>query len=445
MTRQNDKPMEVSDPTEWLGTALSNLAPVDSALRCQVCKDFYNTPMMTSCSHTFCSICIRRCLAVDGRCPTCRAPEQEVKLRRNWALDEVVTEFGKVRNGMLSYAKDAAAQRKVAGDDIPRPGKRKFEGDGGEQLARKTRSQTRKEAGLESGDGRTVAEIQEDFVEGKGTPLKERERLPKLNYSLFKENALRKKLNELGIRASGSKSIMEKRHTEWVNLWNANCDSLRPRSKKEVLQDLDTWERTQGTLAPSSAGPGSLLMKKDFDGAAWAASHNSDFQQLIADARRQKARPASTSGADKKDAQKFQGVELPSSGIEASDGKMAANHDKTSVTSPYFYGAAMPSSGVDSSLASDNGPLANGDSIVGQALTVDRTDPIGDNSSAEVIGTTPDDVQIQTRISQSPLSILDPSQSSLASLKPLPSPAKPRMFQEADDPIVDAGGAVSVE
>lgn len=105
---------------------------------------------------------------------------------------------------------------------------------------------------------------------------------------MLKDNALRKKLNEMGIRTSGPRAILEKRHTEWVNLWNANCDSSKPRSKREILQDLDIWERSQGTLAPSSSGPGSSLMKKDFDGNAWAASHNSSFRQLIEDAKRKK-------------------------------------------------------------------------------------------------------------------------------------------------------------
>lgn len=166
MGGQNNKILDVSDPTEWHDTPLSGIAPVDSALRCQVCKDFYNTPMMTSCSHTFCSICIRRCLAVDGKCPTCRGSEQEVKLRRNWALDEVVIAFSNVRTSTLSYARES--QRHPAEDITTRPNKRKFEdvdtdGDtpGGSQLARKTRSQTRKEVGIETTDWKTI-EIQEE-------------------------------------------------------------------------------------------------------------------------------------------------------------------------------------------------------------------------------------------------------------------------------------------
>jgi hypothetical protein len=29
------------------------------------------------------------------------------------------------------------------------------------------------------------------------------------------------------------------RHTEWVNPWNANCDSRNPRTKRELSSELD--------------------------------------------------------------------------------------------------------------------------------------------------------------------------------------------------------------
>lgn len=74
-------------------------------MRCQVCKDFFDTPMMTSCCHTFCSICIRRCLTSDGKCPTCRAEEQELRLRRNWTVQELVDSFQVARLSLLDLAK----------------------------------------------------------------------------------------------------------------------------------------------------------------------------------------------------------------------------------------------------------------------------------------------------------------------------------------------------
>lgn len=119
-------------------------------------------------------------------------------------------------------------------------------------------------------------------------PRESLDRLPKLNYSLLRENALRKKFAELSIPSLGSKSLLIRRHTEWVNLWNANCDSSRPRSKRDLLQDLDVWERGQGGHAAKqggSLGGGVSVMSKDFDGAGWAANHGDDFKHLISSAR----------------------------------------------------------------------------------------------------------------------------------------------------------------
>lgn len=92
---------ELLDPSDWLQTSLPQLTPLESVLRCQVCKEFYDTPMITSCSHTFCSLCIRRCLTNDGRCPACRSPDQEIRLRRNWSVQEIVNAFRHARPTLI--------------------------------------------------------------------------------------------------------------------------------------------------------------------------------------------------------------------------------------------------------------------------------------------------------------------------------------------------------
>jgi E3 ubiquitin-protein ligase RAD18 len=114
-------------------------------------------------------------------------------------------------------------------------------------------------------------------------------RLPALNYSMLKEQALRKKLSELGISNTGSRALLERRHKEWMTIWNANCDSANPKRRADLLQDLEVWERTQGGRAPtfSSAAHSSTMVKdKDFDGAAWAVKHDTTFKDLITNARK---------------------------------------------------------------------------------------------------------------------------------------------------------------
>ena len=125
-------------------------------------------------------------------------------------------------------------------------------------------------------------------------------RLPQLNYSLLKDTALRKKLSELGIPNGGPKDLLTRRHTEWINLVNANCDSLKPRTKRELLHELESWDRTQGRQILSTSngiGSASSVMSKTFDGAAWASNHGTTFQALIAQARRKVTpKTESTSG-----------------------------------------------------------------------------------------------------------------------------------------------------
>lgn len=37
---------------------------------------------------------------------------------------------------------------------------------------------------------------------------------------------------------------MQKRHAEYLTLYNANCDSTRPQTNAQLLKALDNWERT---------------------------------------------------------------------------------------------------------------------------------------------------------------------------------------------------------
>jgi E3 ubiquitin-protein ligase RAD18 len=77
-----------------------------------------------------------------------------------------------------------------------------------------------------------------------------------------------------------------RRYTQWVDIFNANLDSPRPRSNRELLKELDTWERTQGGHAPNQGQVVPTgVMKKDFDGDEWSGKHKSHFDDLVAKAR----------------------------------------------------------------------------------------------------------------------------------------------------------------
>jgi E3 ubiquitin-protein ligase RAD18 len=73
-----------------------------------------------------------------------------------------------------------------------------------------------------------------------------------------------------------------------MNLWNANCDSKNPKSKRVLLSELDVWERTQGGHAATQLPfvPSSNVMRKDFNANEWSSNHDDDFKRLIANARK---------------------------------------------------------------------------------------------------------------------------------------------------------------
>ena len=172
-----ERSFDLSDSTDWLQTPLVSLAPVESALRCQVCKDFFDTPMITSCSHTFCSLCIRRCLTEDGKCPACRAADQELRLRRNWTVQELVDAFRNARSSVLQLGQDvvaAAAQTKEHQGHKRNLEDTDFEEDGYSNLhRRKTRSQSRKSPSTKQRNGVHVVDddAASDYRPGINIPV----------------------------------------------------------------------------------------------------------------------------------------------------------------------------------------------------------------------------------------------------------------------------------
>lgn len=173
-----DALFDVPDSTDWHGTSLPGFAEVEAPMRCQVCKEFMMTPMITSCGHTFCSVCIRRCLANDGLCPACRTPDQELKLRPNKSMEEVVESFQKARKSALEVG------RARSNPSAPKSPKRKitdagFEDDGQGRRTKNTRSSNRIASRITPQRAIEVADIEEtdgDYEPGKPNPMSKTQR-----------------------------------------------------------------------------------------------------------------------------------------------------------------------------------------------------------------------------------------------------------------------------
>ncbi|CAI6332514.1 unnamed protein product [Periconia digitata] len=331
---------DVPDSTDWLPTAIPAFSHLEAALRCEVCKEFYNNPVTTSCAHTFCSLCIRRCISVDGKCPSCRSICQADKLVMNIAIREVVAKWQDARADALELARDKGSasdsgkKRKVDDTDL----------EDDKEPIRQTRARSTRSgrsagapnpyATVEDSGGERDEYLPAGFVrcpmcstvmkqelvfdhvevctgentnrttrssklnhvlkdEGKQPHLKEPtapvKRMAGLNYAMLSEAALRKKLKELGIPNSGSKPVMVRRHQEWINIFNSNCDAAENvrKTERELLRELEGWERAQGASTAT-------IMKKDFDGTGHGIAHKSHFDKLVEEARaKAKKRPQS--------------------------------------------------------------------------------------------------------------------------------------------------------
>ena len=92
----------VTDPSDFANTSLPGLAQLDTLLRCHICKDFLKVPVLTSCGHTFCSICIRSYLSKEPRCPLCLTELRESMLRSEYLVNEIVEYYTTTRSMLLN-------------------------------------------------------------------------------------------------------------------------------------------------------------------------------------------------------------------------------------------------------------------------------------------------------------------------------------------------------
>lgn len=164
---------DLPDSTDWIGTTLPVFEPLEAALRCEMCKEFYSNPVMTSCSHTFCSICIRRSIAADGRCPSCRTALSSDKLAPNIAVREVVMRFQEARPKALELAR--ADKERESGIESGHSKKRKIEELGAEdgEDVRQTRSRHTRRSRRNMGSSDAPLEIADSDDDGDADFLPE--------------------------------------------------------------------------------------------------------------------------------------------------------------------------------------------------------------------------------------------------------------------------------
>ncbi|KAI7893232.1 uncharacterized protein EV154DRAFT_502152 [Mucor mucedo] len=93
----------IDDPSDFQSRSFQEL---DEHFRCHICKEFFDTTMiLTTCSHSFCALCIRRSLNTEQNCPRCRTIAHEQNLIHNYDLDNAVTTWKASRLFLLNADK----------------------------------------------------------------------------------------------------------------------------------------------------------------------------------------------------------------------------------------------------------------------------------------------------------------------------------------------------
>ncbi|NXY42218.1 RAD18 ligase, partial [Ceuthmochares aereus] len=114
-----------------------------------------------------------------------------------------------------------------------------------------------------------------------------RKPMSKVVYNLLSDRDLKKKLKENGLSTQGTRHQLIKRHQEFVHMYNAQCDSLNPKSA-EVVKELETNEKIRVQLESNKTGETSLTFTKDQTEEEideihtdYRNKHRSEFQFLV--------------------------------------------------------------------------------------------------------------------------------------------------------------------
>ncbi|KAI7807279.1 E3 ubiquitin-protein ligase RAD18 [Triplophysa rosa] len=296
---------------------LSCLKNMDTLLRCPICFEFLNISMMTSCSHNFCSLCIRKFLSYKLLCPVCNVPTTAQALRNNRLLDDLVQSFQAARQQLCQTNFETPPISPDEGKAARQRGLKKEAGTLSQFFQKKTpttplsKVQTSlechfslKEEPLEvcvqqpvrckqKNVEETITKMNEEKMDVPDLPStsqyiktvvkvecpvcgvgvsrqhinkhldmclnrddkKEglrsggrRKAMPKLLYTLISVPKLKKMLKECHLSTQGNRDQLVRRHHDFSQIYNAQCDSLNPKSAEDIAKEIESNERLRNQL-----------------------------------------------------------------------------------------------------------------------------------------------------------------------------------------------------
>ncbi|EIM90270.1 uncharacterized protein STEHIDRAFT_74932 [Stereum hirsutum FP-91666 SS1] len=103
--------LDIDDPTDFSHSSLQSL---DSSLRCLICSNLFEGPVVLPCGHSFCSLCIRGAMADKAQCPTCRKEATEFHIKVNTSLEDAVVAWSNARPLVLELCQEQEEAREAA-------------------------------------------------------------------------------------------------------------------------------------------------------------------------------------------------------------------------------------------------------------------------------------------------------------------------------------------
>ncbi|CAD6203109.1 GSCOCG00009737001-RA-CDS [Cotesia congregata] len=290
---------EITWPAEF-----SELKTIEKLLKCEICYDYMDTPVITPCSHNYCSLCIRKYLHYKTRCPLCFQELFENQLNPNRILEEILINFAKVRNKLhclvklnnnsiesgINQSETYLSQNSNQGtsncvtieatDPVNKGVDEKNEKNDGQSNNCETfidSNKLVKNNNLENNANSLEVKNEDKFkscpvcqvnISEKNidkhidictkreasiictTSAKKRPQLPKLVLNLMKDSELKKKLKEVGLPIKGVRKVLEARYQRYCTIYNAECDKKNPRSAAELLKQCNNLEKLEKSIEP---------------------------------------------------------------------------------------------------------------------------------------------------------------------------------------------------
>ncbi|XP_049894966.1 E3 ubiquitin-protein ligase RAD18 isoform X2 [Epinephelus moara] len=114
--------------------------------------------------------------------------------------------------------------------------------------------------------------------------------MTKVVYTLLSMQELKRRLKECHLSMQGPRDQLIKRHQEFVQIYNAQCDSLNPKSAEDIAKEVEANEKMRNRLQ-GKAKPVMVFAKNQSEKeieemhSNYRKQHSSDFSRLIAQVR----------------------------------------------------------------------------------------------------------------------------------------------------------------